>query len=104
MLIEEHFILFQATKRGGVVVQIGHGAPEVPVPIIDLTVREIDLRGVFRYANSYQAALDLVASGRINVKPLITHRFTLKQTLKAFETAYNRDEGAIKVLINCESD
>lgn len=75
----------------------------MPVPIVDLTVREIDLRGVFRYANSYQAALDLVASGRIDVKPLITHRFTLKETLKAFETAHSRDGGAIKVLINCAS-
>lgn len=90
-----------ATKPGGVVVQIGHGIPEVPIPIVDVTVREIDIKGVFRYANSYPAALDLVASGTVDVKPLITHRFTLKETLKAFETAHNRDGGAIKVLINC---
>lgn len=91
------------TKRGGTVVLVGLGAPEIKIPIIDATVREVDIRGIFRYANCYPTALNLVASGAVDVKPLITHRFALKETLNAFETALTGAGGAIKVLINCEN-
>lgn len=93
----------KVTKRGGVIVLVGLGAPEITIPIVDATVREVDIRGVFRYANCYPVALDLVASGAVDVKPLITHRFQLRDTLKAFETAHTGDGGAIKVIINCEN-
>lgn len=91
------------TKRGGVVALIGHGAAEISIPVVDATAREIDIRGIFRYANDYQIALNLVSSGAVDVNPLITHRFKLKETLKAFETAHTGEGGAIKVLINCEN-
>jgi len=89
------------TKSGGCVVIVGCGPPEVKVPLIMGLTREIDIRGVFRYCNDYSSALALVASGKFNVKKLITHHFDITQTKEAFDTArYNRD-GAIKVMIHC---
>ncbi|MPC76215.1 Sorbitol dehydrogenase [Portunus trituberculatus] len=44
----------------------------------------------------------MIASGKINVKPLITHRFKLEESIKAFETAATGAGGAIKVMISCE--
>ena len=46
---------------------------------------------------SYPTALEMVASGSVNVKPLITHTYTLEETLKAFERAKTGEGGAIKV-------
>jgi len=43
----------------------------------------------------------MVASGAVNVKPLVTHRFQLEQCLEAFETARTGTGGAIKVMIAC---
>lgn len=49
------------------------------------------------FPSSYPAALELVASGRIDVKPLITHTYTLEETLQAFQRAKTGEGGAIKV-------
>ena len=82
---------------------------------------QVDIRGIFRYANCYPTAIAMVASGKVStlisiglskylivkisfqvdVKPLITHRFSLEQTLEAFETARTGAGGAIKVMIKC---
>ena len=32
---------------------VGMGAPEAKIPLVNALAREIDIRGVFRYANEY---------------------------------------------------
>lgn len=76
-----------ATNAGGCVVLVGCGPIEVTVPLMNACVREVDIRGVFRYVNDYPAALALVSSGKYNVKKLITHHFDITETSKAFETS-----------------
>ena len=46
-----HYCFFQATKSGGTLVVVGMGKPEVKFPIVDALVREVDIRGIFRYVN-----------------------------------------------------
>jgi len=89
-----------ATKSGGVVVMVGLGAEKVELPVVNAGVREVDIRGIFRYVNCYPTALAMVASGVANVKPLVTHRFKLEESIKAFEAA-KRGEG-IKIMISCK--
>lgn len=45
--------------------------------------------GVFRYRNTYPLCIDLISSGRVDVRPLITHRFGLSQSEveQAFKTS-----------------
>lgn len=88
-------------KRGGVVVLIGMGQPEVSLPVLEATVKEVDLRSVFRYCNTYPTALELVASGKVQLKRLVTHRYKMLQTEIALECALNRANKAIKIMIDC---
>ncbi|KAI8434438.1 hypothetical protein MSG28_012466 [Choristoneura fumiferana] len=95
----------QATVRlalmsGGVAVLVGMGSPELTVPLAGAMSREVDIRGIFRYVNEYPIALAMVASGKINVKPLVTHHFALEDTLKAYEVA--RQGAGIKVMIHVQ--
>ncbi|XP_078050501.1 sorbitol dehydrogenase [Augochlora pura] len=90
-----------ATRSGGVAVLVGMGAPEVQVPLINALCREVDIRGVFRYANDYGDALNLLASKKIDVKPLITHNYKIEDTVAAFDTAKSGKTDVIKVMIHC---
>lgn len=89
------------TRSGGVVVLVGMGGAEAKLPLVNGLVREVDIRGVFRYCNDYPAALALVASGAVNVKPLITHHFDITETAEAFNTSRHGLGNAIKVVIHC---
>lgn len=46
----------------------------------------------------------MVASGKVNVKPLITHHFTMEETVKAFETAKSGTGNPIKILIHANPE
>ena len=90
------------TMNGGCVVLVGVGPIEVKVPTVIASTREIDLLGIFRYVNCYPAAISMISSGKINVKPLVTHRFHITDSLDAFEASRTARDGAIKVMIKCQ--
>ncbi|KAL1117557.1 hypothetical protein AAG570_003872 [Ranatra chinensis] len=91
----------QATRPGGVYVLVGMGQDSVDVPLVLAAIKEVDIRGVFRYANDYPLALEMVASKRVDLSPLLTHKFDIEETQLAFQTAMNPDERSIKVMIYC---
>ena len=49
--------------------------------------------------HDYEIAIDLMASGRARLGQMVTHRFPLEDIQKAFETAYDKSTGSIKVQI-----
>ncbi|XP_022913174.1 sorbitol dehydrogenase [Onthophagus taurus] len=97
-------LAMKATKSGGVAVLIGMGQNEVTLPLTSALIREVDIKGIFRYANDYQTALDLVASGKVNVKPLVTHHFKIEETVDAFETAVKSLGNPVKIMIHANPE
>ncbi|CAG9856374.1 unnamed protein product [Phyllotreta striolata] len=93
-------ICVAAAGLAGVVVLVGMGKVEMTLPLGSALIREVDVRGTFRYVNDYPTSIELVSTGRINVKPLITHHFTLEESVKAFEVAKTQEGNPIKILIH----
>ena len=84
---------------GGKVVLIGMPQNPAAIDIVEAQTKEIEFLTIFRYANVYDRAIKYIASGQINVKPLITHRFDFADTIKAFEFAATLPGDAIKIMI-----
>ncbi|KAL8936622.1 MAG: hypothetical protein Q9216_004837 [Gyalolechia sp. 2 TL-2023] len=92
-----------SVKFGGKVFVIGVGKPDIQIPFMRLSTQEIDLQFQYRYSNTWPRAIRLVQSGVLDMKRLVTHRFSLEDAVKAFETsAASAKTGAIKVLIQSE--
>ncbi|XP_030463419.2 L-idonate 5-dehydrogenase-like [Syzygium oleosum] len=90
-----------ATRAGGKVCLIGLALSKMTVPLTPAAARETDVIGIFRYRNTYPLCIDFLRTGKIDVKPLITHRFGFSQEEieQAFETSA-RGGNAIKVMFN----
>jgi L-iditol 2-dehydrogenase len=81
-----------------VVVGMGPGATaEVPLALIQS--REIWLTGTFRYANTYPAAIELVASGRVDVEAIVTGHFGLDDAEAALR-ASREDPASVKAVVH----
>jgi L-iditol 2-dehydrogenase len=78
-----------ALAPGSRLVLVGMGRPIQTLPIGAAALREVDIIGVFRYANCYPAAIKLVASGKLDgvLGALVTHRRGLDKGVEAFELA-----------------
>jgi L-iditol 2-dehydrogenase len=79
---------------------IGMGSRNVMLPLSAAALREVDIQGSFRYANTYADALSLLASGKLrNIGKLVTHRLGLEETARAFELlSRGKDEDGNMVL------
>ncbi|EJD02434.1 xylitol dehydrogenase [Fomitiporia mediterranea MF3/22] len=76
-----------AVRAGGTVVQVGFGAQEVQIPITALLVKEITFKGSICYGpGDYTLAMALASSRKVDLKPLVTHRFKFEDAIAAFET------------------
>lgn len=88
---------------------VGMGSRNVMLPLSSAATREVDILGCFRYANTYPQAIALLASGKLqNIEKLITHRFSLEESSRAFNLLARGkdDEGnmVLKVMIGPHQD
>jgi D-xylulose reductase len=87
-------------KKGGMYVQAGMGKENVTVPLTNALIRDLTIRGSIRYtAGVYERAVELVASGKVQPRKLITHRYKFEEAEQAFETVRKGGEGVLKVMI-----
>jgi len=84
-----------AARPGATLVQVGLGV-ETPLPINALVAKELNLRGTFRFDQEFAWAVRCIASGAIDVAPLLTEVVPLAEAVRAFDLAGDRSR-AMKV-------
>lgn len=91
----------KAARPGATVVIIGlPPGDNATLNISDMVVREIKLRPIFRYNNTFPTGVNLLASGKVDVKPLISKRFPLEQTPEAFEYVVANRGSCVKAIVD----
>lgn len=92
-------IATRLVRPGGRIAWIGLPSEQlVPLSVLDLIDKEVEVLGVFRYANVFPEAIRLVASGQVDVRPLISESRTLADTAEAFQLA-KESKGRPKVVV-----
>lgn len=89
-----------SVKPGGCVVLVG--IPDDDHTSFSASIarrKELTIKLVRRMRDTYPRAIQLVASGQIDVRSLVTHRFPLEKAGAAFAMAQRRE--GIKVMVKC---
>ena len=84
---------------GGTLVHVGIPLSPIAYDVSKAISKEIRVENVFRYRNVYPRAINLIASGKLNLKPLITDNFSFEESIKAFDFAVNMPARSVKVQI-----
>lgn len=87
-----------AIRPGGIAVLVGMGGDHLELPIALMQHREITLTGTFRYVNTWPTAIDLIATGAVQVEDLVTGRFGLHEVEGALMMS-KQDPQAIKSMV-----
>lgn len=86
------------TARAGNIVLVGMGGDAVQLPLSYVQDRELTITGAFRYANTWPVAIQLAASGRVDLDAMVTGHFGLSD-VEAALTASRDDPTSIKSVV-----
>ena len=91
--------LFDIVRPGGAVVLVGLPVEKVAFDVAGAISREVRIETVFRYANIFDRALELIASGKVDLKPLITGVYAFEDSIAAFQRAAAGNASDVKLQI-----
>lgn len=87
-------------RPGAVIVWIGMPTTdEIPIRAVEAICKDVDIRGIFRYANAYEPAIKMVSKGKVELKSLITTTFDLDHVQDALEYPTKHPGTCIKVMV-----
>jgi L-iditol 2-dehydrogenase len=90
-------------RKGGTVVLVGNIVPQITLPLQQVVSRQLRLQGSCASAGEYPKAIELLSSGQIQVKPLITAVAPLAEGPQWFERLYSREPNLMKVVLTLGS-
>ncbi len=66
--------------------------------------KEITIKNVRRQNGCEQKAIDAIAQGRVDLSTMVTHRFSIEETVRAYELVADYDDGVMKAVIEFKKD
>jgi len=90
----------KAVRSGGRVGVLGYYADDLAaIRPSDIMMRDLEVLGAVCPTGTWDAAVALIADGRVNTEAVITHTFPLAEFAEAYETARGNRGDAIKVML-----
>jgi len=100
-----YFESIQMARKGGHVALISIPAQDgQEAALKSLIMNQITLHGVRANPNCSKIVLNMMSAGTLNIDAMITHRFSLEDIHRAFDTFIGRKDGALKVIIHPNGD
>jgi L-iditol 2-dehydrogenase len=93
-----------SVRKGGNVLLVGNISPQIALPLQKVVTRQIRLQGSCASAGEYSTAIELLSTGKIRVKPLITAIAQLADGPQWFERLYAREPNLMKVVLTPGAD
>jgi len=91
----------QVAKKGGVLVFVGYSASGMmTLPIGMVLDKELTLKSVFRYRNIYPMAIEAVASGKVDLKGVVSHRYQFQDLARGLDESLHHKDDVIKAVID----
>lgn len=87
------------TGRGKTIMCVGNITKPTPFKFFDISCKEITLKTQFRYRNVFALAVDLIASGKVDLNPIRPKMFPFYQTQEAFQYAIHHAESTVKCML-----
>jgi len=94
--------IFNLLAPAGTLVIVGIPPTAVPFDVVAAQAKEARVETTFRYANVYPKAVALLASGKVNLNPLLSASFSFEQGIAAFERAAEGRPADVKLQILVE--
>jgi len=88
-----------AVRKGGAVTLVGNVAPNIDLPLQAVVTRQIRVQGSCASCGEYPACMELMASGAIQVDPLISAVAPLAEGANWFARLRNHEPGLMKVIL-----
>ena len=89
----------ESVRKGGTVVLVGNISPEITLPLQKVVTRQIRLQGSCASSGEYPRAMELLTTGKIKVKPLITAIAPLADGPQWFERLHAREPNLMKIVL-----
>jgi L-iditol 2-dehydrogenase len=86
-------------RKGGSVVLVGNVSPAIQLPLQAVVTGELTLLGTCASNGEYPRAIELLRTGAIDVRPLITLVAPLEDGPGMFDRLYAREPGLMKVIL-----
>ena len=87
-------------KKGSTIVLVGYSkSGEMTLPMSLVLVKDLTFKTVFRYRHIYPIAIDAVASGKVNVKGIVTNIYDLDDVQRAMDESVHNKADIVKGVI-----
>ncbi len=86
-------------KTGGHLVAVGNLQKMAEFNLQELVARELTFTGSYASSGEFREGIDLVASGKINVQPIISDVLPLREGPRAFERLLKAEENLLKIVL-----